>query len=105
MYWNHRVVRVTSGDETYLMLAEVHYNDDGSPMGYGECFMIGDDIGELRQLVNRLADAVTHPVLEASEMKHVPDSDEDIFEVDNARMSVPDECPLCGNAETCKECK
>lgn len=118
MDWNHRVVRVTSGDETYLMLAEVYYNDDGTPSGYSECFIHGDDLGELRQLVNRLADAVTHPILDEKDMKDtrgvftdIPDSDEDIFEVDNARMSVPggwlpgDECPLCGNAETCKECK
>lgn len=119
MNWNHRVVRVfdhldENGIAHYtLMFAEVYYNDDGTPMGHAECFMHGDDIGDLRQLVNRLADAVTHPILDEREMKdkRVPDSDEDIFEVDNARMSVPggwlpgDECPLCGNAETCKECK
>lgn len=131
MDWNHRVVRVKDGDETFLMLAEVYYNDDGTPSGYSECFMHGDDMGELRQLVNRLADAVTHPVIDASEMKHKPsaddeeltdeeldemalrlksvldieDADVDFAVNDNARMSVPDECPLCGNPETCKECK
>lgn len=129
MNWNHRVVRVKDGDETFLMLAEVYYNDDGTPSGYSECFMHGDDMGELRQLVNRLADAVTHPILDAKDMVHKPsaddeelsdeeldemavtlkralDSDEDIFEADpNSGWLPGDECPLCGKAETCKECK
>lgn len=119
MNWNHRVVRVfdhldENGLAHYtLTFAEVYYNDDGTPMGHSECFMHGDDLGELRQLVNRLADAVTHPILDEREMKDkrgvftdTPDSDEDIFEADPDSGWLPgDECPLCGKAETCKECK
>lgn len=63
MHWNHRIVRVKDNDEERLMFAEVYYNDDGSLMGYGECFMYGDDMGELRQLVNRLGNAINQPVL------------------------------------------
>lgn len=27
-----------------------------------------------------------------------------MMKIDNARMSVADECPMCGNAETCESC-
>lgn len=105
MNWNHRVVRVMDcideqGTAHYkLILAEVYYNDDGTPSGYSECFMHGDELGDLRQLVNRLGDALNKDIVEFPATK------------DTARMSVPggwlpgDECPLCGDAETCKECK
>lgn len=116
MDWNHRVVRVLDyideqGNPHYtLTFAEVYYNDDGTPMGHAECFMHGDDLGGLRQLVNRLGDAINQEILEEKDMRHVdvaviPDSDEDIFEANPALFSAPNECRLCGRADKCEECK
>lgn len=88
MNWNHRVVRVTSrfGDETetLYMLAEVFYNDDGTPAGYTKPFMQGESKIELVQLVDRLAAAIEQPVLNGEDMKWV-DNEEYDEETDEMR--------------------
>ena len=67
MFWNHRVVRTETGE---LMLAEVSYDSKTKkPIGYTEPFMLGDNIGDLRQIVNRLGDAINNHIIDESEFK------------------------------------
>lgn len=76
MKWNHRVVRVKDGDEYMLLLAEVYYNDDGTPSGYSECFMHSETKAGLVELTDRLAQAVERPIINAEDMKR-KDTDDD----------------------------
>ncbi len=43
------------------------YDNDGNPEGYTECFMVGDDIGEMKQLASRITEACMFPVVEFNE--------------------------------------
>ena len=63
--WNHRVVRVREHGEELLCLSEVHYNDNGDPVGYSNPFMHSETMGGLVQLVDRLKAALKKPVLDA----------------------------------------
>lgn len=76
MKWNHRIVRVKDGDKHLLVFAEVYYNAKGKPTGYTEPFMCSEELGGLRQLVNRLGDAINHDIIDEAEFafkekKHV----------------------------------
>jgi hypothetical protein len=64
MIWNHRLVRITTREETYLCLCEVFYNDSGQPTGHSEPFMHGDTVEEMEELVRRMGVAVSRPVLD-----------------------------------------
>ena len=65
MNWNHRVVNCPSengGDDLYTF-KEVYYDDEGKPDAYSDPFMCGDDLDELRLLLQRLEKALGEPVL------------------------------------------
>ena len=66
MNWNHRVVNCPSengGDDLYTF-KEVYYDDhEGKPYAYSNPFMCGDDMDELRLLLQRLEKALGEPVL------------------------------------------
>ena len=65
MNWNHRVMNCPSengGDDLYVF-KEVFYDDNGKPEAYSEPFMCGDDLDELRLLLQRLEKALSEPVL------------------------------------------
>jgi hypothetical protein len=66
-HWNHRIVRVKDGDETVLMFAEVHYNEDGGLMVYTEPFIHGETLDEMRQTAERLLKATSQPVLDEND--------------------------------------
>jgi hypothetical protein len=72
MHWNHRVIDFTAdytanaGDPLFGF-AEVYYNDDGTPSSYCSPFMDCDSLEELTQLVDRLAKALTQPVLKVED--------------------------------------
>lgn len=34
MSWNYRLVRHTQGDDSYITVHEVYYDDDGNPKAY-----------------------------------------------------------------------
>lgn len=63
MYWNHRVVRMTEEDG-YMILAEVSYTDDDTPIWFTEVSLGSETMEGLRLLVARLADALKQPVLD-----------------------------------------
>jgi len=65
MNWNHRVMNCPSenGGDDLLFFKEVYYDDNGKPDAYSEPFMCGDDIDELRLLLQRLENALDKPVL------------------------------------------
>lgn len=68
MHWNHRVIRFNTKDEgEKLMIAEVYYDEKNKPMSYGEPFMLGDNMGELKELVARLDKCLTQPIIDATE--------------------------------------
>lgn len=70
MIWNHRVVRIKDGNgpgEDVLKFQEVHYEDDGTPMGHSDIFTIGETIEEMRELAQRLLKACDAPIMD--EMK------------------------------------
>jgi len=67
MHWSHRVVSEQDGDERILSLCEVHYNDKGELMGYGNPSLIGEDISDLRELVAQLGRALEYPMLMAED--------------------------------------
>lgn len=71
MKWNHRLVDMTdenNGEQLYA-IREVHYDDDGKPMGHGEPFMCGESMDEIYELLDRLEEAVKHPALKPEDFK------------------------------------
>lgn len=68
--WNHRLVDMTQendGDPLFV-LREVYY-DDGTPVGHCEPSMMGETLGEVQTLLDRLREATTLPILKASDFK------------------------------------
>lgn len=67
--WNHRVFKNEAVDDfepTYEFV-EAHYDDDGTPTGWGEPFMIADNLEGLTELISRLQKALAQPVLTAKD--------------------------------------
>lgn len=64
MNWNHRVVRTVDEEtlELTLTLSEVFYVK-GKPYSHGEPFLVGETLGELAEIVDRLRAALEQPVL------------------------------------------
>jgi hypothetical protein len=72
MFWNHRIVRLERGD---LMFAEVSYDSETKKaIGYTEPFMLGDDLGDMRQLVNRLGDAINQDIINEADINKEKDN-------------------------------
>ena len=71
MNWNYRLLDRTeeNGDYPLLELVEVHYEDDGSLMGYCAVSCIADHIEEMRQTFAWYALALDKPVLKLSDFK------------------------------------
>lgn len=129
MNWNHRIVKINDAttNETLYMVAEVFYNDDGTPAGYTAPFVHSESIDGLTDILNQMQTARLQPVLNAEDMIYaeqdmddddVPMTREDVIAklsnnynvVIDERLSKlldikPGECPLCGNPENCEDCK
>lgn len=69
MNWNHRVMNCPSenGGDDLLLFKEVYYGDNGKPDSYSDPFVCGDDLDELRLLLQRLEKALGEPVLHENE--------------------------------------
>jgi hypothetical protein len=63
--------------ETIYSFVEVYYEDDGTPSSYSAPFMYGDNLEELQSIVNRLQEALNHPILNASEFPEPSDALDD----------------------------
>jgi len=50
------------GDDLYVF-KEVYYDEEGKPDSYSDPFVCGDDLDELRLLLQRLENALDKPVL------------------------------------------
>jgi hypothetical protein len=65
-WWNHRVVANPGGDwdgGTIYELQEVHYDGEGNPQMYGECFMFSETLKGVKDLAKWLKKATKKPVL------------------------------------------
>jgi hypothetical protein len=92
MFWNHRVVKITEGDETQFVLAEVYYRDDTKlPFAYSEPFMCGEHVSMLVETVERFKKATEQPILNYPEDFDLSeqDEDEDNFEADDDTPVAP----------------
>lgn len=71
MNWNHRLMNCPSdnGGKDLIVFKEVFYDDQDRPDAYSNPFMGGDDIAEVRELLERLQKALTLPVLHEDEFK------------------------------------
>jgi hypothetical protein len=67
MYWNHRLVNVAKDNdgEDYFQVSEVFYNDAGQPVGYTSADVSGETMEEVLLTLQRFAEAVKHPILNA----------------------------------------
>ena len=65
MYWNHRVVDMSAKNdgEPLFAIREVHYEDNGMPTGHGEPFVMSETMEGLREVVDRMKEALDQPVL------------------------------------------
>ena len=79
MNWNYRLLDRTeeNGDYPLIELVEVHYEDDGSLMGYCTVSCIADHIEEMRQTFAWYALALDKPVLKLSDFLILKSTEED----------------------------
>jgi hypothetical protein len=72
-YWNFRVLDVTDYEDElqrkypYLTLVEVHYKDEGVPVGYCDPCTGSEDLEGMKQLIEWYALALDKPVLKPSD--------------------------------------
>jgi hypothetical protein len=70
MYWNYRVVdmrTVENDGETYaddwLEMREVYYNEKDEPCGHCTASVLGEDINEMQEQLDRMLEASAKPIL------------------------------------------
>ena len=59
--WNYRLVKIKDG--VSIVLAEVFFNDDGTPYGYVDAKAMGDSPEEVKESYGMMAEAFDKPVL------------------------------------------
>ena len=79
MNWNYRLLDRTeeNGDYPLIELVEVHYEDDGSLMGYCAVNCICEDIDGMRQMFAWYALALDKPVLKLSDFPNKQSAEDD----------------------------
>jgi hypothetical protein len=68
--WNHRLVDMTQendGDPLFVF-REVYYQDD-TPVGHCEPSMMSETLQGMQELIDRLREATTLPILKAEDFK------------------------------------
>ena len=70
MYWNYRVVdmrTIENDGETYaedwLEMREVYYNEKDEPCGHCTASVLGEDINEMQEQLDRMMEASAKPTL------------------------------------------
>jgi hypothetical protein len=72
-YWNFRLLDVTDYEDElqrkypYLTLVEVHYTDEGVPVGHCDPCTGSEDLEGMKQLIEWYALALDKPVLKPSD--------------------------------------
>ena len=93
MNWNYRLLDRTEENGGYplIELVEVHYEDDGSLMGYCAVSCIADHIEEMRQTFAWYALALDKPVLKLSDFNMKKPTEEewvDFAEQTRAKLAL-----------------
>ena len=67
--WNFRLLDVTDENDgdPYLTLVEVHYKDEGVPVGYCDPCTGSEDLDGMKQLIEWYSLALDKPVLKPSD--------------------------------------
>lgn len=63
--YNHRVIRHPDGEDSILMIHEVHYDASGTCRGWSQAgaAACADSLEELREVLLRMAKALLNPIL------------------------------------------
>jgi len=73
MYWNHRVVDLTSenGGEYLIAIREVCYEENGMPTTNGSpfVFVMSETMEGLREVIDRMKEALDQPILTPEDFK------------------------------------
>ena len=86
-HWNFRLVDMTeeNGNEPYIELREVHYNDEGIPMGHTSACMGADTLDGIKEVMQWHTLALGKPILYESDFvgKYEDDKDNGAWHEDN----------------------
>ena len=65
MSWNHRLLAHEHKGEIYLRFHEVHYDENGKPIGctYNPIPVGGESVKSCRWTLNRMKEALQKPIL------------------------------------------
>jgi hypothetical protein len=63
MTWEHRVCEVIEGDDVYITIKEVIYDDDDNVIGAHDPFLHSENLLGLQELHERMLLALDKPVL------------------------------------------
>lgn len=78
MTWNHRFIVIPdefSESGSLLELAEVYYDQDGKPEGYGRPSMLFDDEAGVTEFIERIEKALKKPFLTVEDFPPAEDYD------------------------------
>jgi len=65
MSWNHRILAHNEGDEIYLEIHEVYYDENGLPNGYtsNPTTIGGEDVKSINWTLNKVLECTKKPIL------------------------------------------
>lgn len=65
MSWDYRLLARKYGNNTYLEIHEVYYDEDGKPNGYNgkEADICSQDLEGVHRVLNLMIEATTKPIL------------------------------------------
>ncbi len=71
MHWNYRLIDLSheNGNEPWVQIHEVFYEDDGSLMGYTPATLGSEDAQELATTLEWMSMALDKPVLKVTDFK------------------------------------
>ncbi len=71
------MVEISSEEEVLLTIREVYYDEEGKPFAHGEPFVCGENLEELRAVVDRITQAINTPVLKSSDFPNQDDLEQE----------------------------
>ena len=72
--WNYRLVQTK--DDNSIILSEVYYNDSGTPYGFCDASLIGENPAEILQVHKMMKEAFDKDILIEDDDFHPMDDDE-----------------------------